>query len=68
MRDRDVRAELLRDRRKRHDGDGSRIVDEMDLLQGEVRINVAVINAIKCRRTQSTGSRTSRRDATIDSE
>src|SRR5437773_10260014 len=48
MRDRDVRCALIVDLYDRHRDDGSRIVEEMGLLQGDTRIDVAVINGELC--------------------
>jgi hypothetical protein len=44
MRDRDVRAALLSDLRMEHADGATRIVEEMGLLRGGVRVDVAVIN------------------------
>ncbi len=49
MRDKDVRAEVLRQLALEHDGDAeTRIVEEMGIWAGSVRIDVAVINGELC--------------------
>lgn len=44
MRDRDVRAALRRTLAERHANDDSLIVEELGLCQGQVRVDIAVVN------------------------
>lgn len=44
MRDVDVRRVLRRELKNQHRGDGSLIIEELGICQGEVRIDVAVVN------------------------
>ena len=44
LRDRDVRAVLLAELSQRHADDGSLILNELGLRQGETRVDVAVVN------------------------